>query len=136
MLSYNQWDNIADAYIPLLALITLLFLLKDLVKLNFQRPLKQLLWIFISGCFIYGVMALDNTMRIWPALGLDYSTHTALALVFVVFFVLQKSIPAIVSVISFILYGWLMVYLNHHSIADILTTALVVTPVIFVLQKR
>ncbi|WP_396586955.1 hypothetical protein [Bermanella sp. R86510] len=136
MLSYNQWDNVADAYIPLLALITLLFLLKDLVKLNFQRPLKQLLWIFISGCFIYGVMALDNAIRIWPALGLDYSTHTALALVFVIFFVLQKSIPAIVSVISFILYGWLMVYLNHHSIADILTTALVVTPVIFILQKR
>ncbi|EAT13860.1 hypothetical protein HF888_10510 [Bermanella marisrubri] len=136
MLSYSQWGLVADAYIPVLALITLIFLLKELVKFNFQRPLKQLLWIFISGCFVYGVMAVDQALNIWSAVGLDYSTHSAVALIFVVFLVLQKSIAAVLSIVSFVLYAWLMMYLNYHSILDILTTALVVTPIIFVLQKR
>lgn len=136
MLSYSQWGLVADAYIPVLVVITLSFLLKDMIKFNFQRPLKQLLWIFISGCFVYGVMAVDQALNIWSILGLDYSTHSAVALIFVVFLVLQKSITAVLSIVSFVLYAWLMMYLNYHSILDILTTALVVTPIIFVLQKR
>lgn len=64
MLSYSQWGLVADAYIPVLVVITLSFLLKDMIKFNFQRPLKQLLWIFISGCFVYGVMAVDQALNI------------------------------------------------------------------------
>lgn len=69
----------------------------------------------------YGLMWLDNTYQIWPAFGLDYSTHTAFALTFCLPLVKHQHWSWLGMLL---LYAWLMKSLNYHSWADMLTTLL------------
>ncbi len=48
-----------------------------------KNGLLQFGGVVLSTVFIYAVMFVDNTIGIWPAFDLDYSTHTAIALVFI-----------------------------------------------------
>jgi len=80
MPSYETLDAIADAYIPLLALISLLLIAVRLFKAQW-KPAGRGMAGFIAVAFIaYGLMFLDRFLGIWPAVGLDYSTHTATSL--------------------------------------------------------
>jgi hypothetical protein len=69
---------------------------------------------------------LDLRLSLWPRLGLDYSTHTAVALVLVLFLSMNaagQSMPWLGSLAG---YAWLMTYQGYHSLVDIATTALAV----------
>jgi hypothetical protein len=74
----------------------------------------------------YGFMFLDRRLNIWPAFGLDYSTHTAIALGLVIFlsFNMRKLVTFwIGSLVSYVLLMW---YQRYHTIADIATTGVAV----------
>lgn len=126
MPSYATLDAIADAYTPLLALTCLVLLL---------RPLHGLQWRVLglrgaslaAGAFVaYGLMFLDNRLAIWPMAQLDYSTHTAVALVLAIFLSMYWPASRLLCWVSLCAYGLLMLYQRYHSLADILTTAAVV----------
>ncbi|WP_318502654.1 hypothetical protein [Photobacterium leiognathi] len=85
-MTYQQWALIADIYTPMIALACFISILRVMMKGNVQQGFIRLGSVVLSALFIYGVMFLDNALHIWPTFGLDYSTHTAIALVFVAYF--------------------------------------------------
>ncbi len=135
-LSYQQWDLIADSYIPLLAFISLLLLLKTARYLGRQKAINAFCGLFISVILVYGIMFLDNQLGIWPSFTLDYSTHSALALVLVMFIALHSTTLRYTAIASLLLYAGLMYYQQYHSVADMLTTVAVVMPLAGLLQLK
>lgn len=146
-LSYRQWDAIADSYIPLLVLLNVMHLVLYVLhgthcfKAFIFQYLKQssihIACILLCLIWVYGLMFIDNALKIWPAFSydghiLDYSTHTALAWVFscYLFFVYQQrfKLVSVLLLITMGLYLCLMKFQNYHTFADMLTTSLVVLP--------
>lgn len=126
MPSYATLDAIADIYTPVLALACLALLLR-LMHARQWRVLGIRMGSLAAGALVaYGLMFLDHRLAIWPMAQMDYSTHTAVALVLVIF--LSRYWPALrlLCWVSLCAYGLLMLYQRYHSLADILTTAVVV----------
>jgi len=129
-------DLIADAYIPALTLFTIALLWKEFREGRIKHVINSSLRLVLSVNFIYLMMFIDQALGIWPALGLDYSTHTALALVFVTFIGIKSVKLRVASTLSIMLYAALMIYQEYHSLLDILTTALVILSAIYWLQLK
>jgi len=127
-MSYETLDTIADSYIPVLLVLFVAGLAFKIYqsRTNFRTAITHIG--FLSGLLVmsYGLMFFDNAVHLWPALGLDYSTHTAVALSLV--FALCVSFPSQckVFVISILLYALLMLYQRYHSILDIISTSVVI----------
>jgi len=136
MLTFEQLDFIADLYIPVLVLISLYFLVKMFCFKIFFKALVQTALMGGAVAFIYCLMFVDRYFLIWESLGLDYSTHTALALVFIVFLAFKSFRLMLFVLLSMLLYAGLMVYQDYHSILDIVSTGMAVTPVLVWLFTR
>lgn len=132
MLTYEQLDFIADSYIPILALASLAFGIKQ-----YKEALRRNLLCLPSSVGIaYGFMYIDALLQLWPSVGLDYSTHTAVALLFVVnlSFVSQRVLQTAVG--SLIAYCGLMVYQRYHTVLDIISTIAVLLPLFYLIYAR
>lgn len=132
MLTYEQWDTIADAYIPSLALIYCVIIGYKIYQRQYNTALLNIAVTLLSSVVVYSLMFLDKAMHIWPQFNLDYSTHTALALVFVhsiwhITADVKKLLRACVA-LSFFKYLLLMKWMAYHSVLDMLTTILVLLP--------
>jgi len=134
--TYEQLDAIADSYIPLLLIITLFSMTKDALKQEIRLTIGSVIALILSIVIVYGVMFADIALSIWPSFGADYSTHTALALVFVCYFLLKNMMYRILATLSLIAYFALMMYQQYHTLLDILSTTLVIMPVLLLLQRR
>ena len=134
--TYEQLDFIADSYIPLLFIAVLGVVAKNgagkgLITIGLNT------WPVILGvAWIYSLMFIDEKLQLWPSLGLDYSTHTALALVFVTALCFSGPLAFAGSILTMLGYCLLMVYQEYHSIADIVSTALVILPVLVWLNLK
>jgi len=124
MLDYETLDAIADTYTPVLATLSIGYLLRSIIARNWRRLRLEGLFLFYGMAVAYGLMFLDNQFALWPIFGLDYSTHTAVALVLLVFLGLKLKSAWAFWLGSLISYALLMIYQNYHSLSDILTTAL------------
>lgn len=132
---------VADIYIPLIFLLIALELIFDDKSLAvIKKSLKsRLLLLIFMLCSAFGFMAIDNTIKLWPKLGLDYSTHSAVALVLVLFLYLLKPKFCIYYIVSLLLYFWLMVLLEYHSVLDVFSTVLIILPLnlsLFIFAKK
>jgi len=136
MFTYQQLDLIADSYIPTLIVVSMIVLAMDIFKLGFKRKFVELSSVIISILIVYFIMMFDNSFKVWPVFDLDYSTHTALSLVFVVYLSSKNKALLVLSVLSFSLYVLLMIYQNYHTIADIVSTSVVLIPVFGALMHR
>ncbi|WP_434139486.1 hypothetical protein [Photobacterium leiognathi] len=135
-MTYQQWALIADVYTPMIALACFISILRVMLKGSMQQGLIRLGLVILSTIFIYTMMFIDNILHIWPAFGLDYSTHTAIALVFVAYFIVYKSRLMYLMLISMFSYALIMVHLHYHTVADILTTTVFILPVLLIIQSR
>ncbi|MGI0117903.1 hypothetical protein [Zooshikella sp. RANM57] len=135
-MSYQQLDMIADSYIPILLLISLIGFIKSSFYNGFLKTSYEALPFLIGIIFIYSLMFVDIKLEIWPMLSLDYSTHTALALVFVCGISFWGKRQLIGVVISMVLYCLLMMYQNYHTLLDILTTSVAVLPALVWLNVK
>ncbi|WP_061011829.1 hypothetical protein [Photobacterium leiognathi] len=135
-MTYQQWALIADVYTPMIALACLISILRVMLKSSMQQGLIRLGLVILSTIFIYTMMFIDNILHIWPAFGLDYSTHTAIALVFVAYFIVYKSRLMHLIVISMFSYALIMVHQHYHTVADILTTTVFILPVLLLIQSH
>ncbi len=127
-MSYETLDTIADSYIPLLLILFLGGLGRNAYLLwpSYRAPIFSFLYLLGLLVISYGLMFFDNAVRLWPAFGLDYSTHTAVALslVFALCTVFAGQWKWIAG--SMLVYAGFMLYQEYHSLIDIFTTALVV----------
>ncbi|MBU2714158.1 hypothetical protein [Zooshikella harenae] len=135
-MSYQQLDMIADSYIPILLLISLIGFIKSFFYNGYLKTSYEALPFLIGIIFIYSLMYVDLKLEIWPMLSLDYSTHTALALVFVCGISFWGKRQLIGVVISMVLYCLLMMYQNYHTLLDILTTSVAVLPALVWLNMK
>ena len=155
MFTYQQWDAIADTYIPFLALLcsiqlVMYFLsgtelLKAFILVYLKSSMLRLLCILTCVVWVYAIMFIDAHFKIWPSINisanpLDYSTHTALALVFGCYLycatINSQRLLAYGTAASMVLYLLLMKYQNYHTFADMLTTMLVVLPPVYLILKK
>lgn len=127
MPDYDTLDNIADAFIPIIFGISLIILVYTLFGGHRKLFYHQAILLLAGAIVAYGLMAIDAQFEFWPTLGLDYSTHTAVALVLTVFLcaTLQKKLSLLL--VLFLSYLLLMLYQKYHSFADIITTIVVVS---------
>ena len=130
-MEFETLDKIADSYIPVLAVVFLFGLAFRAVRKPGERRDLLRVFLFFAGMLIvsYGIKILDRVWHLWASVGLDYSTHTAVALTFVVSLCALTRRLWMVTVASFVLYALLMVYQKYHTLADIISTAV---PLVFV----
>lgn len=132
MLTYEQWDTIADAYIPTLALIYFILIGYKIYQRQYRLASMYFVITFLCSVVVYSLMFLDNAIHIWPRFDLDYSTHTALALVFVnsIWQIIAntRKLSKLLLAFSFFSYLLLMKWMAYHSVLDMLTTILALTP--------
>ncbi|WP_431687601.1 hypothetical protein [Hahella sp. NBU794] len=135
---YEILDAIADSYNPLLGLVTLMLLGYTLWRRRWAAAGRLSLTLFGGLAIAYTVRWVDHTLDIWPALGMDYSTHSAVAIVITLSLIAaapRLRIPAMSGLLG---YALLMLYQEYHSVADILSTALVIAPMwwcVFLLSR-
>ncbi len=130
----SGWAFIADLYLPILAVSVVLSLYHlDHRHLRILRLKRMILALMIA----YGFMLVDMILNIWPAFDLDYSTHTALSLVFVGYFVIFSTYWLKISfIISLIWYCELMARLHYHTYLDMITTVFVVFPLVTIALNK
>jgi hypothetical protein len=126
MPSYETLDAIADSYNPLLLVAAVVVLGLALWKKEWRLAGVRVLGIGIVLGVTYGLRFLESTFGWWGTRGLDYSTHTALSVSFVVFLTITTRKLAAFWIGSLLAYFALMLYQKYHTLADILSTSLVV----------
>lgn len=126
MPSYETLDTIADAYTPLLVIVSLAFIVVALFRAQWRVAGLRLLTVSVVVTIAYGLMFFDARFNIWSTFGLDYSTHTAVALVLVAFLTANRPRLTVLWVGSLIAYVLLMLYQGYHTVSDITVTAAVV----------
>jgi hypothetical protein len=126
MPNYETLDTIADAYIPILALFSLIAIAIPATQHRRKVATQRLLKILIFAAIAFGLMFIDSWLGLWPAFGLDYSSHTAVSLVLVIFLSLINKKLIIFWMVSFIAYLLLMRYQQYHTFADMVTTTVAV----------
>jgi len=137
-MNYESWDRIADAVNPTLGLITLA------LSLVMRRPgnpprWAQLLLTLAAVASVYAIGWLDSRFALWPAAGLDFSTHTGVHVAIVASLWMIDRRLGIAGAVIALLYGALMIYQKYHSAADIASTAVVIAPLalgIWILAQR
>ncbi len=133
---HGSLDLIADAVNPVLALLALVFpwLDREAIRRCGSR------WSFwtrtlLSLAVVYAIMFADERFRLWSGLGLDYSTHTAFAVVIITSMSAMNRRWLFVLVPVLVAYAALMIYLGYHSLLDILTTALVIASATWLIHR-
>lgn len=125
---FRVLHGIADS-VNILLIVCLLAVLIIGTK---QKTLTARAWLaaFSTVALVYIAKTIDGRLGIWKSLAWDYSTHSALAAVLVIslcFFLFART-QRIVVLSVFVVYEVLIVVLGFHSIADILSTLLLIIP--------
>ena len=135
-LTYEQWDAIADSYIPILFLISLLLIAKEWWTTKSYSVLKSVLVLVVLVFASYLFNFIDRVLILWPRVGWDYSTHTGVSLSLVIYLSYIKPKFAPITLSTFLLYGLLMLYQQYHSVADIVSTAALISIVWFAVKYK
>jgi hypothetical protein len=117
-------DVIADAINP-----SLLVLALAASWLQYGKP-PWFFWgrILLSLGVVYGMMFIDKQFQLWPHWELDYSTHTAFAVAVIVSLGMWHRRWFLILIPVLVIYAALMMILDYHSLADIVTATLVIAP--------
>ena len=121
---------IADIYIPTIFFMAVnqsIFADKFFVIAHTTPKLRLLLLMSVL-CSAFGLMVLDNTLSLWLKLSLDYSTHSAVALALILFLCISTPKFSIYFITSLLLYFWLMIIMQYHTVLDIVSTVLIIFP--------
>lgn len=84
---------------------------------------------------VYGVQALDQRFGLWPAWGLDYSTHMAYAVALATSVACWDRRWARALAAAVCGYALLIFVLGYHGPADVLTAAAVAGPATWLLHR-
>jgi hypothetical protein len=125
--TYEQWDAIADSINPLMAAATLVIPL--LLRSSHARG-RIGFYVATAGsmALMYLLAWVEGLFQIWSRMGLDFSGHSAFAIVLVVSVFVWHRIAGAVFAAVFVAYAVLMLFQRYHAVADILTTIVVIGP--------
>ena len=114
---------VADVYTPILLIVALFTIVVQWKKGNKFNGL----YLVYAVLVVYMLMFVDHYFQLWVRIGLDYSTHTAVALAFVIFIGMNKNnTMKLVLGSTMFIYCYLMFALGYHSWSDMMSTALVI----------
>ena len=141
MPSYETIDFFADLYIPLLVVIWIIKLLLLIYAKQKRQCMDMWIGVLVNIIVAYGIMGLDNAFMLFKRVGLDYSTHTAVAFA-IIFSIIKypmtttKKAPEQVAfswalMLSLLIYLAVMKYQQYHTIADMGATLALLTPLYF-----
>jgi hypothetical protein len=125
--SYEQLDLIADSVNPALGLVWLAAVLFWLLRWRPRRAGFALGFGLLALCFAYGFMWLDRRWSAFAGLGLDFSTHAAVAAAMGVTLAVLFARARLALAALLLGYFALMLYQRYHSLADILCTLALLT---------
>lgn len=128
MTTYEILDIIADSYNPVLFFFSVYYLITCLLTSRLEGIIKLLLFSTLIST-IYILQAIDNTTGLWASFQSDYSTHTAFALAITFFFVASHQKLAITIAFTFIACLCLMLYQQYHTLLDISSTIIIISPI-------
>lgn len=111
----------ADIYTPLLGALYL----RSLLQAEGTARIALRGALLLNLAVAWGWMFADYIWSIWPGWSLDYSTHTAVALAFIVCLCFSMPKQSAIWIASLVGYAALLVALDYHSAADIVATAFV-----------
>ena len=133
-MNYETLDMIADLYNPVLFFLYILFAVIYWRSNDKLASLKG----FFGILFCYILLFADHLLGLWKSFELDYSTHTAVAFSLVYFHLHKRNLKqpaAIAFCISLAGYYILMLYQQYHTVADMLTTLIVVIPAVLAIYS-
>jgi hypothetical protein len=136
LLDYDTLDAIADTYIPSLAVLSVAACVPEAGINRLPGFAVRLATLTMLVAVSIGLMLADQKFGWWPAFGLDYSTHTALALSLVLWLATRWPRGGLVWWTSLGLYCALMLYQRYHTLSDIMTTAMVVAPLTWLIVRQ
>lgn len=113
-------DAVADSYNPLLALLALL----APVLPGSREPLRVARYFVAGGlgiAWVYLLRAAGERFLLWPALGLEYSTHSAFAASLVVSLSILRRAWLLPLAVSLALYYLLALGMRYHGPLDLMT---------------
>jgi len=86
--------------------------------------------------WVYLLTFADRRFGWWDSVGLDFSTHTGVALVLAL--ALGRRARRLRPLLALLMIGYAawMITLRHHSALDIITSAAVVAPVALLIPRR
>lgn len=117
---------IADLYTPALLLMAFVLIAKIACSRNASRIIATAIKFGVLFLVVYGWMWLDKTFGLFALANLDYSTHTAAATALVYFLANNGRGYLMALGLSLTAYGYLMLFLDYHSIEDMsITLALI-----------
>lgn len=124
-MTYDQWDAIADAVNPVMAIVTLL--VPFFIRSGYRGGRRAFyLALASSMATMYALGWIDARQNIWASWGMDYSTHTGFAVVLVASLWLWARPVGLSAGAVAIAYAGLMLYQGYHSLADIALTGAIV----------
>lgn len=117
--------QLTDAINPSLAVLALVapWIARTRCAAVFGRRFFLWLPVILSLIVVYSVKYADDSLVLWPRIGLDYSTHTAFAVAIIVPLAMLGRAWAVGIGAVFASYAILMMYFHYHTLTDIVTTA-------------
>ena len=131
MLSYETLDSIADSVNPLLIVTTLLLPWIPGIK-GKVRPSRWFTAFVGATVVVYGFMFVYKMRHLWSWWGGTYSTHSAVTIAIVALWFFASAVWFATGIVIFFLYAMLMVYQHYHTWSDILSTVVVVGPLVWI----
>ncbi len=120
---------LADLYTPL-------FFLQSLWLAYQSNQLRSFAYFALVSCAgIYTLYALDLWLQIWPKWGMDFSTHSAIIVPSLWLISQHRRLNLIYSLLA-LSYFYLMIELQYHTLVDIVSTLLFVTPWVYWVARR
>lgn len=123
MPSFELLDKVADAYTPLLGVAWLALIGQSAIFRQWRRAFWRLVLGLSALVIAYSFMWADNAFLWWPSVGLDYSTHSAVALALAAAIGASSPglrLPVAATVLAYFL---LMLHQQYHTVADIVSTS-------------
>ena len=112
---------LCNAIIPLLVILLL-------YAGRRERPLRALARVAASLGWVYALHFADRGFTFWESAGLDFSTHSAVAIAVGTTLAMQGRGWLAATLVLWACYAALMVHLGYHTAADLGTTAAAVFP--------
>ncbi len=124
-MTYELLDGIADNVNPVLGAFTLLWawIVRKRSRLG---ALQSNVATLVAVAVVYAFRAVDIKLKLWPSMGLDYSTHTGVHVAIVVSLWFIDKRAGLIGIGVALAYAALMIYQRYHTAADILSTAVVI----------
>lgn len=134
MTLYGLLDILCDLVNPLLVLVAVCHVVVAGLRHRFKTVLPLAVTVTVGLSLVYGLLIIDHVSDLWSRAGLDYSTHTAFAMV------MCSALNKVINsqyLMWLILAGYLVLMLiqGYHSVLDLVATSSLIAPALYGISR-